>query len=75
MLSLKEMVKGNKKVVFTRLFCNELWYKTEDGFEFPIPLEDTEGCTFNAEEKAFALMRWIRKHIDFINQAKKEQQP
>lgn len=44
----------------------ELWYKTDSGFQFPIPLSDTEGAEFPAEDKALIYMRWIRKRIDIL---------
>lgn len=37
-----------------------LWYETEDGFRFPVPIEDAKGGVFNHEERAIRLMRWIR---------------
>jgi hypothetical protein len=68
-VNIKEMVK-DKKVQFVRYQNNELWYKTECGFEFPIPQEDLNGATFVAEDKALLFMRWIKKHVDTINNAK-----
>lgn len=70
MSNLKSHVTGN--VTFLR-FCNleskkELWYRCEDGFEFPIPLSDTDGAEFKASDKALYFMRWIRKHMDLLSQ-------
>lgn len=63
------MVK-DKKVTFIYYVENELWYKTEDGFEFPVPISDTgKGC-FNVEDKAILFMRWIRKHLETIEKGK-----
>jgi len=39
-MTLKETVK-NKKVRFKLYRDGELWYETEDGFEFPVPITDT----------------------------------
>ncbi len=72
-MNLKDMVSNNKKVFFTRYQQQELWYKTECGFEFPVPLSDTGDAAFIQEDKALLFMRWIKKHIDLINQAKKQQ--
>lgn len=58
---LKDEVKG--KVYFVCLKNRELWYKTDSGFEFPIPLEDSEGGIFLNEDKASLFMRWMRKRI------------
>lgn len=73
-MSIKQHVAGS--VTFTR-FVNtegrqELWYVCNDGFEFPIPLADTEGAEFKATDKALYFMRWIRKHVDLIEKAKTE---
>jgi len=72
-LDIKEMVTGDKKVKFTHYKDNELWYITETNFEFPVPLSDTAGATFLAEDKALVFMRWIRSHIKNIENSKAEQ--
>ena len=70
---LKDMVKDGKKVTF-QFYCEkELWYSTECGFEFPVPIEDTGNGVFLREDKAMLFMRYIRKHIDLIEKAKIEQ--
>lgn len=40
MYNLKDMVKDNKRVYFDFYRQGELWYKTECGFHFPVPIED-----------------------------------
>ena len=57
---LKNRVKSPIKFAF--FVDNALWYQTQDGWQFPVPVEDTAGATFNAEEKG-TLMRWVRKHM------------
>lgn len=54
----------------------ELWYKTDGGFEFPVPIHDRSEigtATFMAEEKALLLMRYIRKHLEYLEKARNEQ--
>ena len=68
-LDIKEMVRDNKKVTFSYYRSGNLYYKTETGFEFPVPIEDTGDATFATEDKALVFMRWIRKHIATINSA------
>ena len=65
-MNIKDMVKDNKKVTFVRFQSEELIYKTDCGFEFPIPISDTGGAVFLASDKALVFMRWINKHIKFI---------
>lgn len=71
-MTLLGMVK-NKKVYFSFYREEELWYKTEDGFEFPVPISDVGGATFLAEDKAILFMRYIRKHLDTIESAREAQ--
>jgi len=69
MNSIKEMIK-DKKVKFLFYKENELWYTTECGFEFPVPISDTGTAYFNNEDKAILFMRWIRKHMELIEEGK-----
>jgi len=71
-VKITELVRDNKMARFDRYSDGHLWYATEDGFEFPIPVEDTRGGVFRGEEKALHLMRWIRQHLSKLQQ---EQQP
>jgi hypothetical protein len=66
MATLKEMVSEGKRVKFVRYFDGDLWYTTEDGFEFPVPVVDIGNATFRAEDKAILFMRYIRKHIAML---------
>ena len=61
-MTLKELVKG-KKVRFKFYRDGELWYETDDGFEFPVPISDTGTGIFKAEDGAIQYMRWIRRHL------------
>lgn len=66
MLEVADLVKG-KKVTFQHYRQGVLMYKTEDGFEFPVPMKETGDATFNREDKAIFFMRWIRKQVDVVN--------
>lgn len=63
-MNILEMVK-DKRVTFEYFRDNSLWYKTEDGFLFPVPIADVGNATFLKEDKALLYMRWIRKHIEY----------
>jgi hypothetical protein len=71
-MNIKDMVK-NKQVTFLHYREHELWYTTECGFEFPVPIRDVEGATLENTDKAIYFMRWIRKHLNLINTARGEQ--
>lgn len=70
---LKTMVGGDKKVKFRRLADEQMFYQTEDGFEFPVPLTETVGAVFLSEDKASLFMRWIRKEIAYKKELISEQ--
>ena len=73
MRNIKDMVK-DKKVKFLFYANGELWYTTECGFEFPVPINDVGTANMMAEDKALLFMRWIRKHIKTVEawEAEKE---
>ena len=70
-MNIKYMVK-DKQVTFLYYRENELWYTTECGFEFPVPINDVGTGYMNAQDKAILYMRWIRKHLALIDDAKAE---
>jgi hypothetical protein len=62
-MNIKEMVNNDKVVNFVYYRDGNLWYETECGFRFPVPIEDIGNATFNAQDRAMLFMRYIRKHI------------
>lgn len=73
---LKQRVKG--MVRFSYFRDGALWYVAEDGWEFPVPVADTDNSqggspTFNAEEKGMLLMRWMRKAMEAEAKLRAEQ--
>lgn len=73
MNTIKDMVTDNKKVRFVEYKQKELWYETECGFRFPVPIDSTGDGVFLAEDKALMFMTYIRKHMQMLSQAKAEQ--
>lgn len=71
--STKEMVNNNQKVHFKFYRDGELWYATDCGFEFPVPITDAGTATFLVEDRAILFMRYIRKHREYILDSVKQQ--
>ena len=71
MRTLKEMIVNNQKVRFSYYRDGQLWYETECKFLFPVPLEDAGTATFLAEDRAILFMRYIRKQMDVVAEARK----
>ncbi|MEM8617698.1 MAG: hypothetical protein AAGF20_12300 [Pseudomonadota bacterium] len=70
MKDLKSLVKGKTaKFVFYR--DRALHYQIDGDFVFPVPVEDAGSATFHSEEKALLLMRYIRKHLKHLEDAKR----
>ena len=70
MRTLKEMIVNNQKVHFSFYRDGQLWYETECGFRFPVPIEDVGTATFLAEDRAILFMRYIRKHLSALDAAR-----
>jgi len=64
MSTLKELVGPGKRVHFEMYRKGYLHYRTSDGFEFQVPIEDCGDGVFLAEDKAMLFMRYIRKQLE-----------
>jgi hypothetical protein len=67
--TIKQMVENNQKVRFQFYRDGQLWYVTECGFEFPVPISEAGTATFLAEDKAILFMRYIRKYMEFLKKS------
>lgn len=67
--TIKQMVENNQKVTFRFYRDSHLWYVTECGFEFPVPISEAGTATFFAEDRAILFMRYIRKHMEFLKKS------
>lgn len=70
MRTLKEMVVNNQKVKFAFYRDGLLWYDTECGFRFPVPIAEAGTATFLAEDRALLFMRYIRKQLATVAEAR-----
>lgn len=70
MRTLKEMVVNNQKVTFAFYRDGLLWYDTECGFRFPVPIAEAGTATFLAEDRALLFMRYIRKQLATVAEAR-----
>ncbi len=76
--NLKELM--HDPCQFLRYEGGKLWYhssytyqigdKTHHAlFEFPVPVDDAGEGSFGIVERPITLMRWMRKHIEYLNGA------
>jgi len=61
-LNIKDHIK-DRKIKFKFYRMGILYYETELGLVFEIPISDTGTGLFPSEDKAINYMRWIRKQI------------
>jgi hypothetical protein len=71
MRTVKEMIINDQKVRFAFYRDSQLWYETECGFRFPVPIEDAGTATFLAEDRAILFMRYIRKQVAVVEEARR----
>lgn len=68
-MKLIDHVKGTSK--FQRYCGGYLYYVTDTGIEFTVPVVDIDSGSVRDEEKTMTLMRWLRQHIDWVNENNK----
>ena len=54
---IKTLIKGKASFEYCR--GGDLWYSTESGFIFPVPISDIGTATFLKEDKGILFMRYI----------------
>ena len=65
-MEIKAHIKGKVKFEFYR--DNNLYYKSDSGLVFPVPISDIGNATFLSEDKGILFMRYIRKHLESLNE-------
>lgn len=71
---IKELVLNGAQVHFVRYEGGQLWYRCDQGFEFPVPVEDVGTGVCDATDRAPYYMRWIRRHLALISEALRQQE-
>lgn len=69
-VNMKQHVVDNQKVAYKFYQNGSLWYETEKGLLFEVPISETGNGIFNREEKAINMMKWINKQLDVNDSAK-----
>lgn len=62
------MVNNGKQVHFKFFRGVNLYYETECGFVFPVPVADVGDATFLPQDKAILFMRYINKAVKEIKE-------
>lgn len=68
MLNLKSLLNDNMRVKFDFFRDGALWYSTQNGFQFPVPVKTLAGTTvLKANDKATAFSYYIKKQFNAMN--------
>lgn len=65
-MKIIDHVRGQVKFKYYRE--GNLYYETETGVLFAVPISDTAEATFLAEDKAILFMRYLRRHFEAVEQ-------
>lgn len=69
MTTIADMVGANQQVSFIRYQDGALWYITDDGFEFPVPVADIGNATLWTRDNALLFVRHMLRHLQRIESA------
>lgn len=65
MLNLKSILNENMRVKFDFYRDGALWYSTQNGFQFPVPLNNLSKSTIlKANDKAINFSYYIKKQFN-----------
>ncbi len=67
-IDIKRAVSENRRVQFDFYRAGFLYYQTEFGELFSVPIDDVGDATFNQNEKAIMLMRYMRKWNEALDE-------
>lgn len=62
-MKLIDHVRPPAQVHFDFYREGQLWYVTDSGFKFPVPIADAGSACFLKNDKAILFMRYIRAHM------------
>lgn len=65
-IKVTELIKG-KVAVFEEFHSGNLFYTIDDKFRFPVPVDELQGTSVGAKEKASVFMKWIKRTHKEIN--------
>lgn len=71
-IDIENVISDNKQVVFIFYRKGEMWYKTDEGFEFPVAIDETEGLRVAASMDESLFTVYISDQENLIAEAKAE---
>ncbi len=74
-MTASEIIKTSSVSTFEYYRDSQLWYKTDNDFLFPVPIDDVGTATFLKSDKTLLMMRYIRKwHEALVKETEERKQ-
>lgn len=70
MTNLDKIFNDNESVRFMFFLSGKLWYRTESGFKFPVPIKGSGQSVFLNEDRAKRFYPYIKAHAEKLDKAK-----
>ncbi len=70
MKNVAKILENNESVSFMFFLSGKLWYRTESGFKFPVPIKSTGQSVFLNEDRANRFYPYIKAHADKLAKPK-----
>ncbi len=64
MTKTDKIVTDNESVRFMFFLSGKLWYRTESGFKFPVPVRESGPSVFLNEDRAKRFYPYIKAHAE-----------
>ncbi len=66
-MKIDNILKNNESVRFIFFLSGKLWYRTESGFKFPVPIKGSGQSVFLNEDRANRFYPYIKAHAEKLN--------
>lgn len=70
MNNVEKILKDNESVRFMFFLSGKLWYRTESGFKFPVPIKGSGQKVFLNEDRANRFYPFIKAHAEKLSKPK-----
>lgn len=70
MKNIDKILNDNEIVCFMFFMSGKLWYRTESGFKFPVPIKGSGQSVFLNEDRAKRFYPYIKAHAEKLDKAK-----
>lgn len=67
-MNIEKVLQNNEGVRFMFFLSGKLWYRTESGFKFPVPIKGSGQSVFLSEDRANRFYPYIKAHAQKLNE-------